>query len=287
MLSNILSLSLLSLLLPITASAAAHGNPILNRHHDIARRADGHIDVFKRAAGAKMSYYNVQTGNAGSCGRFHVNSDFTVALNAAQMNKGLCFKTIRISYGGKTATATISDTCPGCPWNGLDLTEGLFAFFAPHSVGIIHGDWEFTDAAPPSPAPPKTTSVWVPPTTTKKSTPAWTPPTTTWSPKPTPTSTWVPPPPTTTRTSTTRIHSSSSSSVSSSSSSSQSHASSSASSSSSGSSSSPINYSTGAAAGLAVPTGTVNRTPGSAENLADLYQVFIQVGGVAAAANNL
>lgn len=63
MLTNIINLSLLSLLLPITAYAG-HGNPLLNRHHELAKRADGHVDLFHRAAGARMSYYNVQTGNA-------------------------------------------------------------------------------------------------------------------------------------------------------------------------------------------------------------------------------
>jgi len=68
--------------------------------------------------------------------------------------------------------------CPGCPYNGLDLTEGLFGFFTDMGSGIIYGDWEFADAAPappptqpawtpapPPPPPPPTTSVWVPPTT--------------------------------------------------------------------------------------------------------------------------
>ncbi|CAA7265416.1 unnamed protein product [Cyclocybe aegerita] len=267
MFAKLLSLSLLSLL-PITAFAS-HGNPLLNRHHEIAKRAEGHVDLFKRVSNSKWSYYNVQTGNAGSCGKYHVNSDFTVAMNAVQMNSGLCFKTIRLSYGGKTTTATISDTCPGCPWGGLDLTEGLFAFFAPHSVGIIYGEWDFTDAAP---APPPA------PTTTKRrtTTSTWTPP---------PTTTWVPPPPppapTTTSSSTRRSSSRVSSSTTSRASSSS--LSSSSSSTSSAAPTSSINYSSGAASGLAVPTGSLQRTPGQTSNLADLNQVFIQVGGVVAA----
>ncbi|KIM49402.1 hypothetical protein M413DRAFT_438583 [Hebeloma cylindrosporum] len=269
MFANLLNLSVLALALPITTLASSfHGNPIVNRHHDIARRAEGNVEVFKRISGARWSYYDVETGNAGSCGQFHKNSDFTVAMNVAQMNKGtMCFKTIRMTYNGKTTTASVTDTCPGCPYGGLDLTEGLFSFFAPHSVGIIYGEWEFTDGnnnPPPPPAPPKPTTTWRP-------TPIWTPPpppTTTR--RPTTSSTPTPTPTPTPTTSSTRQSSSSSRS--------SSRASSSASSSAS------VDYSS---AGLAVPTGTIDRNPGQPENLADLTQAFVQLGGIALAGANI
>ncbi|KAI0049697.1 hypothetical protein FA95DRAFT_1478562, partial [Auriscalpium vulgare] len=54
-----------------------------------------------------------------------------------------CFKSITISFGGKSTQATIQDECPGCPYGGLDLTEGLFKFFAPESVGVLMGEWTF------------------------------------------------------------------------------------------------------------------------------------------------
>ncbi|KAF8217375.1 hypothetical protein K438DRAFT_1455643, partial [Mycena galopus ATCC 62051] len=55
-----------------------------------------------------------------------------------------CFKQITMTYNGKTATATITDSCPGCPTNGgLDLSPGLFSFFADQSLGVISGDWSF------------------------------------------------------------------------------------------------------------------------------------------------
>ncbi|KIM39439.1 hypothetical protein M413DRAFT_29185 [Hebeloma cylindrosporum] len=263
MFANLLNLSLLALALPITTLASSyHGNPILNRHHDIARRAEGNVEVFKRFSGAKWSYYNVETGNAGSCGRFHKNSDFTVAMNVAQMNKGtMCFKTIRLTYNGRTTTASVTDTCPKCPYGGLDLTEGLFSFFAPHSLGIIYGEWEFTDGSsnPAPPPPPKPTTTWRPTTT-------WTPPALpTTTRRPTTSSTPTPTP----TTSSTRESSSSRSS---------SRASSSASSSAS------VDYSS---AGLAVPTGTIDRNPGQVENLADLTQLFVQLGGIALAGANI
>ena len=104
MFANLLNLSLLALALPITTLANNyHGNPILNRnphHRSVARRADGDIDLFKRASGARWSFYNVETGNAlvpsvtrfcvfssmlalyrGSCGQFHKNGDFVCFKN--------------------------------------------------------------------------------------------------------------------------------------------------------------------------------------------------------------
>lgn len=65
MFAKLLNLSLLTLALPIATLASYHGNPILNRnHHDIARRADGNVNLFKRGPNSRWSFYNVQTGNA-------------------------------------------------------------------------------------------------------------------------------------------------------------------------------------------------------------------------------
>ncbi|KNZ74310.1 hypothetical protein J132_07362 [Termitomyces sp. J132] len=70
-----------------------------------------------------------------------------VALNSAQYGQGFpgpnCFKKITMTYQGKKTTATIVDKCPGCPVGGLDLSVGLFTFFAPESQGVIFGEWNF------------------------------------------------------------------------------------------------------------------------------------------------
>ncbi|KAF8810172.1 hypothetical protein BYT27DRAFT_7222192 [Phlegmacium glaucopus] len=167
MVVGLFTTSLLSLLLPITALAGPHASgPILGRHHEIARRAEGNVELYKRGAGSRWSFYNVETGNAGSCGTFHNNGDFTVAMNAAQMNSGWCYKTITMTYNGRTTTASITDTCPGCPWNGLDLTEGLFQFFAPSSVGIIY---VWSPSSTHSSHTPSSTKSSVPPTSTHTS----------------------------------------------------------------------------------------------------------------------
>ncbi|KAF2479910.1 hypothetical protein BDY17DRAFT_302905, partial [Neohortaea acidophila] len=87
----------------------------------------------------------------GSCGITNSASDHIVALAADMMtpmnppnpnDNPLCGRSITISYGGKTAVATIEDTCPGCSGASLDLTPSLFQIFEPLAVGRVSGvEW--------------------------------------------------------------------------------------------------------------------------------------------------
>ncbi|KAG6335157.1 hypothetical protein ID866_3941 [Astraeus odoratus] len=102
---------------------------------------------------------------------------------------------ITITVNGRSTQAQIMDECPGCPYAGLDFSEGLFKFFADESAGVLYGSWVFGSGAPattstPTPTP---TTTWQPPTTTSLPTPS-----TTWSPPPTTTSTSSAPTTTTT-----------------------------------------------------------------------------------------
>jgi len=94
-----------------------------------------------------VTYY---TPGLGSCGVTNSDSDPIVALAENMMSamtpasgnpneNPLCGKSITISYGGKTATAKIMDTCPGCANGGLDLTPSLFEVFAPLGEGRLTG----------------------------------------------------------------------------------------------------------------------------------------------------
>ncbi|EIM89298.1 uncharacterized protein STEHIDRAFT_52829 [Stereum hirsutum FP-91666 SS1] len=104
-------------------------------------------NLTERFSGQRFTWYEVG-GAAGACGQYHSDSEFVVALNAAQFGSGYpgphCFHRITISYGGKTTTAEIVDECPGCPYGALDLSPSLFSFFAPKSVGVISGSWSFS-----------------------------------------------------------------------------------------------------------------------------------------------
>ncbi|KAI5116837.1 hypothetical protein M0805_009607 [Coniferiporia weirii] len=97
----------------------------------------------KRFDNEHFTYYDITTGTT-ACGATYSNSDFVVALNGAQYGSGgYCYDSITISAEGKTTTAQIVDECPGCPYGGLDLTEGLFEYFADLSVGVLSGSWNF------------------------------------------------------------------------------------------------------------------------------------------------
>ncbi|PVF95568.1 hypothetical protein CPB86DRAFT_569972 [Serendipita vermifera] len=102
----------------------------------------------KRTPG-RATWYHV---GLGACGDYNGPSDFIVALNTAQFNTGTypstqCNRGITIHYNGKSAHATIKDECPmennGCPYGGLDLSEGLFQYFEPTGTGEFYMEWEF------------------------------------------------------------------------------------------------------------------------------------------------
>jgi len=117
----------------------------------------------KRYSGVRMTYYDTSVG-LGACGNLNQNSAWTVALNQAQFGNSYpspeCGKTITISVGGKTAQAVIQDSCPGCPYGGLDLSPGLFQHFADLGAGVLSGDWDYGSGyVAPAPAPEPTTSV--------------------------------------------------------------------------------------------------------------------------------
>ncbi|KAF5324639.1 hypothetical protein D9611_004230 [Ephemerocybe angulata] len=122
------------------------------RAGDLSLRAldSGAPRLVKRFDDARFSFYDA---GLGACGKVNSNSDFIVALNAAQWAGGAhCGESITISYGGKSARAQIMDLCPGCPFGGLDMTRGLFSFFASQDLGIIHGAWSFGGSGGASPA---------------------------------------------------------------------------------------------------------------------------------------
>ncbi|KAG6815875.1 hypothetical protein H0H87_010618 [Tephrocybe sp. NHM501043] len=260
MFANLINLSLL-LVVALAAFANPHGSPHHNRHVEIAKRQGGNVQLYKRYSSARWTFYDV---GLGACGVTNVASDFIVALNSNQYGGGYpgpnCFKKISMTYNGKTTTATITDECPGCPYGGLDLSRGLFKFFAPESEGVLTGTWNFIGDGGDDDTP--TTSTYVVPktTSTKHTTSTWTPdPTTFWTPEPT--------------TSTSKKTTSTS------------HTSSSTSSSyiSSSKASSSANHSTSTSASSATTSATPSSTQ-SALNLATLDQSFLHLGVLVVAA---
>ncbi|KAJ2917219.1 hypothetical protein MD484_g3219, partial [Candolleomyces efflorescens] len=136
--------SLLSALVVAGATLSGLASPVAVPRGQEA--SNGTASLSKRFSSSRWSFYDV---GLGACGETNVATDYIVALNTNQFGTGYpgpyCGKTITMSYGGKTATATIMDSCPGCPYGGLDLSRGLFQHFASEDVGIVYGEWEFTD----------------------------------------------------------------------------------------------------------------------------------------------
>ncbi|EJC98558.1 uncharacterized protein FOMMEDRAFT_161373 [Fomitiporia mediterranea MF3/22] len=94
---------------------------------------------------ARITFYNA---GLGACGETNNDNQPILALNTAQFGNGqYCNKEITITANGKTKDATIKDSCPGCPFGGLDLTPSLFSFFADQGAGHISGSWKFKDGS--------------------------------------------------------------------------------------------------------------------------------------------
>ncbi|KAG1779086.1 hypothetical protein EV702DRAFT_119972 [Suillus placidus] len=164
---------LVSVILPFTV-AGTHGHIQRGRHQELAQRARGDVNIHKRAFdNARFTFYDV---GLGACGQYSSSGDFIVALNVIQYGGGYpgpqCFKSITISYGGKTAQATIMDECMGCPYGGLDFSPGLFNYFASEDNGVLYGSWWFNDGASEPTPFTSSDSGWTP-----TPIPDWSPPT--------------------------------------------------------------------------------------------------------------
>jgi hypothetical protein len=136
------SLSLLSVLAP--ALAAAHAPAVHRSHHEVAKRMEG--TLAKRASGVRMTFYGTDTGGDACTGHGHSDNDWVIAISTEIPNAmSHCNKKVKISYQGKSTVASVIDLCASCSPEQIDLTKGLFQFFAPLDKGIFYGDWEFTD----------------------------------------------------------------------------------------------------------------------------------------------
>ncbi|KAI7870614.1 hypothetical protein BDF14DRAFT_1720762 [Spinellus fusiger] len=85
-------------------------------------------------------------GPVGSCGPYEDDDSQIIALNLDQYGgenskSEWCFKKLLITYHDKSTVATITDACPGCSYNSLDLTPAVFAELEDFSVGVIDIAW--------------------------------------------------------------------------------------------------------------------------------------------------
>jgi len=159
--SKSLTVSTLLACLAMCASANVHTGSRRDHANITAARHVENDTLDKRDySNSRFSWYVIETGNEVACGGFYHKDDIVVALNSPQFDGGsYCGEKVTVSYQGKTVTATIVDRCgTGCPYAGLDFTQGLFEEFAPLPIGTVYGDWSFGsgDPAPPPPKPKPT-----------------------------------------------------------------------------------------------------------------------------------
>ncbi|KAI0322416.1 RlpA-like double-psi beta-barrel-protein domain-containing protein-containing protein, partial [Amylostereum chailletii] len=90
------------------------------------------------------TYFEVGLGN---CGWTNKDSDHIVAMSKAFYDAndgGNCGQKLSITWGGKTATATMVDSCPGCGYYDLDMSPSLFQVFSGLDRGVLSGlTWHF------------------------------------------------------------------------------------------------------------------------------------------------
>lgn len=240
--------TLLAFALPLVI-ASPHEHYL--RQTELNKRSGADVGLRKRISNARITFYDA---GLGACGGTNKNSDFIVALNRPQFGSGSdCYKTITITVNGKSHAATIVDECEGCPFGGLDMSPALFDYFASASAGIIYGDWEFDgggggggggDSGSPSTKHKSSHSSTHSSTSTTHSTSS------------------------AKKAAIVKTHSSTSTTTSS----------------TQTTSTTSINYSAGAASGLAIPTGTV--TPGAVNNINGFNQAIIGMGGLIVAGAN-
>jgi len=82
----------------------------------------------------------------GNCGWTNTEHDLIVAMPKVlyDRNKGKnCGHMVHITYKGKSTTAKMVDSCPGCGTDGLDMSPATFKKLAPLSVGVLQIEWHF------------------------------------------------------------------------------------------------------------------------------------------------
>lgn len=57
--------------------------------------------------------------------------------------KGKCNQCIMIDYNGKKLKVKVTDTCPGCDVNKIDLSDTAFAKLDSLGKGILDITWDF------------------------------------------------------------------------------------------------------------------------------------------------
>ncbi|KAG9009093.1 hypothetical protein FRB94_012489 [Tulasnella sp. JGI-2019a] len=157
LLASVLAVSAGFVSLPLAACRNVHSSHENNGKSHIKRSHD-----LQKGFSGVATYFAV---GLGACGGYSQPSDYIVAMNSVQYS-GSCGKTLTITGRGKTMTATVADECPGCSFHSVDMSQGLFEYFAPTSVGEFSIIWNYGGAQEETtPTNAKSTSTSTPHTT--------------------------------------------------------------------------------------------------------------------------
>ncbi|CZT52175.1 uncharacterized protein RSE6_13443 [Rhynchosporium secalis] len=91
------------------------------------------------------TYYS-QQGAAGSCGVYHHDNEYIVALGYGWGHNSYCGRRVNIRNpkNGRFIQAVVADTCPGCEKTKLDVSEGLYvALVGELGLDPLAIDWNF------------------------------------------------------------------------------------------------------------------------------------------------
>ncbi|KAH8880586.1 hypothetical protein GQ53DRAFT_774041 [Thozetella sp. PMI_491] len=104
----------------------------------------------KRTTHSGIATVYQQFGGAGSCGNYNSDSSIIVALSNYWMKdeyqSAYCGRLIQIkdTDNGKTITAKVQDTCPGCDENHVDLSIGAWNKLTNSAAwGVANVEWHF------------------------------------------------------------------------------------------------------------------------------------------------
>ncbi|KAK0546498.1 hypothetical protein OC845_004576 [Tilletia horrida] len=130
---------------------------VRDNHSRFATRQAQALSPRLLSAGARIggqgTWFNVEE-NEVDCGGFYKSSDFVVALNQPMYGNlnaksPFCDRWITVYANGKSAKAKIVDACPessdACHHGSLDMSQGLFKYFAGLDVGVIDIHWTMDD----------------------------------------------------------------------------------------------------------------------------------------------
>ncbi|GAA5885069.1 hypothetical protein JCM16303_006389 [Sporobolomyces ruberrimus] len=93
----------------------------------------------------QATFYS-QGGSAGSCGSVAGDYDMVVAMSSSFGGYNqYCGRTVNIrnTQNGKTISARVADTCPGCGYGSLDLSMGAFGALGSYDQGVLPISWSF------------------------------------------------------------------------------------------------------------------------------------------------